>query len=108
MSVVEIQILNRRYSLQSDRAPEHVKAVAAFVDEQLRAVAGGSADQVQKDHAILAALNIASELFIAREGREELRSDMERNLSSVQALLDHALTLPGPTGPISGPVSSPS
>lgn len=101
MGLVEIEILERRYTLQSDRNPEHVKAVAAYVDEQLRAVAGGSPDSVRRDHAILTALNIASELFSERELRGGLADEADRSLAALQALLDRDLAIPtGNTGSV--------
>ena len=101
MGLVEIEILERRYTLQSDRPPEHVKAVAAYVDEQLRAVAGPRSDSVRRDHAILAALNIASELFLVREQRAGLIDEADRGLASMQAMLDRDLAIPtGNTGSV--------
>jgi cell division protein ZapA (FtsZ GTPase activity inhibitor) len=101
LGLVEIEILERRYTLQSDRSPEHVKAVAAYVDEQLRAVAGGRPDGVRRDHAILTALNIASELFLVREQRAGLIDEADRSLASMQALLDRDLAIPtGNTGSV--------
>ena len=72
MAVVEIEILGRRYALQSDRNPEHVQSVAAYVDEQLRQMARGGLSSVDRDDAVLVALNIASELFLVKEKSEDL------------------------------------
>lgn len=91
MPVVQIEILGRRYALQSDREPRHVRAVAAYVDGQLRDMTGGRASAVQRDHAILAALNIASELFLLRERSGELASSVERRLQSIVALIDQSV-----------------
>lgn len=77
MEVVEIQIVGRRYTLQSERAAGHLQAVAYFVDEKLREVTGGDPSLVQRDHVILAALNIASELFLLRARRDELADSVE-------------------------------
>jgi len=90
--VVQIEILGRRYALQSDREPSHVRKVAAFVDEQLREVSGGRASAVQRDHAILAALNIASELFLVRERSGEFATSIDRRIQSLVALIDQAVT----------------
>jgi cell division protein ZapA (FtsZ GTPase activity inhibitor) len=88
MAVVQIEILGRRYSLQSDLDPEHVQAVARYVDSQLRELAGGHADQVRRDHAILAALNTASELFLLREAHGGLVDEIADRLSPLLAQVD--------------------
>ena len=77
MEVVEIQIVGRRYTLRSERPAVHLQAVAHFVDEKLREVTGGDPSSVQRDHVILAALNIASELFLLRARRDELADAVE-------------------------------
>lgn len=91
MPVVQIEILGRRYALQSDRDPDHVRTVAAYVDEQLLEVSGGRPSAVQRDHAILAALNIASELFLLRERSGELAASVDRRLQSIVALIDQSV-----------------
>ena len=85
MGVVDIEILGRRYSLQSDRPPEHLQRVAAHVDKRLREVTGGRTVAVQRDHAILAALNIASELFIANEQRRSFALGLDGKLQGLDA-----------------------
>jgi cell division protein ZapA len=96
MEVVEIEILGRRYSLQSDRPASHIKQVAAFVDGRLRELAGGSASAVQRDHAILAALNIASELFLLRERTTRLRGAVGDSLDRLVVRLDRAVASTDP------------
>ena len=75
MQVVEIEILGRRYAIRSERAPEHLEAVARLVDGRLRDLCGGS--PLQRDHAILAALNLASDLVLLQEERGALLQEIE-------------------------------
>ncbi len=91
MEVVEIEILGRRYTLQSDRPASHVKQVASFVDGRLRELAGGSASAVQRDHAILAALNIASELFLLRDRTTRFRGAVSDTLDQLVGRIDSAV-----------------
>ena len=91
MEVVEIEILGRRYSLRSERPAAHLKAVGVFVDQKLREVAGGDAAAVKKDHAILAALNIASELFMERELLEEVTDSVDGALADALQLVEDVL-----------------
>lgn len=101
MPIVEIEILGRRYALQSDRDPAHVQAVASHVDDQLRQMARAGVSSVTRDDAVLVALNIASELFLVKEKGEELARSMDRRLSSLITLIDHGVALT--TGPVSPP-----
>jgi len=98
MGVVEIEILGRRYALRSDRPPEHLRAVATYVDGKLRELSGGRPASVQRDHAILAALNIASELFhVQRQCSLDSRS-LDARLGSLVALIDEAVDDDGCSG----------
>ena len=100
MAVVEIEILGRRYALQSDRDPSHVQAVASHVDEQLRQMARDGLSSVNRDDAVLVALNIASELFLVKEKSEALAQSLDRRLSSLITLIDHGVAVTtGPVGP---------
>jgi len=91
MAVVQIEILGRVYALTSDRPPEHLHAVSAFVDRRLREIAGGRPDTVRRDHAILAALNIASELFLLRESGEKLAESLDARIGEVMELIDQTI-----------------
>jgi cell division protein ZapA len=91
MAVVEIEILGRRYSLRSERDPAHVRAVAAHVDTQLRELVGGRQDAVGRDHAILVALNIASELFLLREQADDLAVELAARLGRLLDEVERAL-----------------
>lgn len=104
--IVEIEILGRRYALQSDRDPAHVEAVAFHVDEQLRQMASAGVSSVTRDDAVLVALNIASELFLAKEKGDEFVRSMDRRLSSLITLIDHGVALTtGPVAPPSRPLN---
>ena len=62
---ISIKILDREYRIRSDADPEHLEAVAAHVDRVLREVRRSTPDT--QDAAVLAALNIASELLRSRQ-----------------------------------------
>jgi cell division protein ZapA (FtsZ GTPase activity inhibitor) len=103
MAVVEIEILGRRYSLQSDRDPSHVQGVASFVDQQLRDLSGNQPESVRREHAILVALNIASELFLLRETSDQLADQLDTSLGALLVQVDEALAdLPATTGSLTG------
>ena len=69
-NVVRVSILNEEYSIRSDAAPDHTRAVAGYVDATIRRVLETGSVVETNRAAILAALQIAGELFEAREGRE--------------------------------------
>lgn len=85
-NVVRVTILNEEYSIRSDAPPEHTRAVAAYVDSTIRRVLETGSVVETNRAAILAALQIAGELFEARGGTdltariEALSADIRRML----------------------------
>jgi cell division protein ZapA len=59
-----IKILGQEYRVRTDADPGHLQAVEAYVNEVLSEVRQSTADS--QDAAVLAALNIASELVRMR------------------------------------------
>lgn len=81
-NVVRVSILNEEYSIRSDAAPEHTRAVAAYVDSTIRRVLDTGSVVETNRAAILAALQIAGELFEARNGG---RADLTERIQGLSA-----------------------
>jgi cell division protein ZapA (FtsZ GTPase activity inhibitor) len=67
---VPIKILGREYRVRSDAEAAHLERVASYVDGVLREIQRGTPDT--HDAAILAALNIASDLLALQSDREDV------------------------------------
>jgi cell division protein ZapA len=63
---VTVKIMGREYRIRSDDEPKHLEEVATYVDRVLRDVQGRFDSDTQAT-AILAALNIASDLVRLRQ-----------------------------------------
>ena len=91
-NVVPVEILGQRYPIRSALDPEYVTALAAYVDEKMRTAAESTPSGDSLRLAVLAALNIADELFgcrdttVARDGRLAERAE------ELERLLDRVLT----------------
>ncbi len=64
--LVHVEIFGQTYAVRGGEDPGHVEKIAAFVDARMQDVSrsSGAVDSVRV--AVLAALNIADELFQAR------------------------------------------
>ena len=74
-----IKIRGNEYRVRSDSDPEHLQQVASYVDEVLSEVSRSTTDT--QDAAVLAALNLASEVL-------ELRRLEAVPRERLQALID--------------------
>lgn len=88
--VVSVEIRGQRYPIRSTLEEQYVHVLAAYVDNKMRAAAETTPSGDSVRLAVLAALNIADELFrcrdttLARDGRlAERAEELERLLDSV-------------------------
>jgi cell division protein ZapA len=86
-SVVRVTIMGEDYTIRSDETPEHTRAVAQYVDEMIRKVMNAGAAVESRKGAILAALQITSELFHARAAPREVAERLEVLSADVRRLL---------------------
>jgi cell division protein ZapA len=87
---VRVSILNEEYMIRSDTSAEHTRAVAQYLDRAIRQVMESGTVVETTKAAILAALQIAGELFEARESAEDLTRSMRSLSENVRPLLSQA------------------
>jgi cell division protein ZapA len=87
---VKVEILGESYAIRSEAAPEHTKAVAEYLDKAIRQILSGGAVIEANRAAILAALQITSELFQARDANLAVTAAMHSLSSDVRHMLPPA------------------
>jgi cell division protein ZapA len=90
-----VEILGREYKVRGSAEESYVRQVAQYVDAKLREVAKGTSLPSSERVAILAAMNIADELFQLRRASNEELSSIERRTESLISLLDEGLSVDG-------------
>jgi cell division protein ZapA len=87
--LVHVEIFGQTYAVRGGEDPGHVEKIAAFVDARMQDVSrsSGAVDSVRV--AVLAALNIADELFQARgQTREVEKKALHRAAAEVGARVE--------------------
>lgn len=92
-SATTVEILGREYRIRGNADEAYVQEVARFVDQRLREVTRGAAGQPADRVAVLAAMNIADELFQLRRASSEEIDDIERRAEGLISLIDEKLSL---------------
>jgi cell division protein ZapA len=85
---VRVTILNEDYNIRSDTTAEHTRAVAEYVDNAIRHVMSSGMVVESNKAAILAALQIAGELFEAREHAHQISRSIRSLSEETRTLLD--------------------
>ena len=87
---IRVEILGESYAIRSEAAPEHTRAVAEHLDRSIRQILAGGAVIETNRAAILAALQITSELFLEREANQSITAAMLDLSADVRRMLPPA------------------
>ena len=90
--VVPVEIQGQRYPIRSTLDPEYVARLATYVDEKMRAAADATPTGDTLRLAVLAALNIADELFRCRDANHSRDNRFVERAEELERLLDRVLT----------------
>lgn len=89
-AVVKVRVGGEEYALRTDASAEHTLAVAARVDEAMRAIVSAGAALEAHKVAILAALQLTDELLRERTARAALEGRLEALAAELRPLLPPA------------------
>ena len=89
--VVPVEISGQRYPIRTALDPAYVVRLAAYVDEKMRAAADSTPTSDSVRLAVLAALNIADELFRCREINNARDGRIAERAEELERLLDRVL-----------------
>lgn len=87
---IKVEILGESYAIRSEAAPEHTRAVAEHLDRAIRQILSSGSVIETNRAAILAALQITSELFQEREANESITGAMHALSGEVRRMLPPA------------------
>jgi cell division protein ZapA len=89
---MKIEIYDQSYNVNSaGQNEEQLKELAAYVDGKMREVAQATRMVDSVKVAVLAALNIADELFTLREHQQEIDGPLRKRVEKCVALVEKAL-----------------
>jgi cell division protein ZapA len=89
--VIPVDIHGQRYPIRSTLDAEYVARLAAYVDEKIRAAADSTPNGDSLRLAVLAALNIADELFRCRDVTRARDGELAERAGELERLLDRVL-----------------
>jgi cell division protein ZapA len=84
---VKVEILGESYAIRTEAPLEHTKAVAEHLDKSIRHILSGGSVIEANRAAILAALQITSELFEARDAALAVTASLQGLSADVRRLL---------------------
>lgn len=94
-NAIEVEIYGQRYTIKGEADEQYVQKLAAFVDGHMRQVGKGMKTATLSKLAVLAAINIADELFQAERLREREEADVERRVLSLLDTIEEQIPASG-------------
>ena len=89
--VIPVEIAGQRYPIRSTLDDQYVARLAIYVDEKMRAAADSAPTGDTLRLAVLAALNIADELFRCREATRDGNGEIAQRAGELERLVDRLL-----------------
>ncbi|HFE52484.1 MAG TPA: cell division protein ZapA [Bacteroidetes bacterium] len=90
-NVVKVTILGSEYAIKGDTDADYIRKVAEYVDARMREVESSTSVKSSLKVAILAALNIADELFREKAEKRELIASYNRRVQELADKLEEYL-----------------
>lgn len=87
----KVVIYNQTYNLRSDHKPDYIQDLAEYVDRRMNEIARATMTVDSLRVAILAALQIADELFQARKEMNATEEEIAERSAKYAELLDQFL-----------------
>ena len=83
MNAIEVDVFGQRLSLQGNANENYVQELAQYVEGQMNTIAGSLVTSTPTKVAILAAINIADQLFTQESRRQAEEAEVERRATGL-------------------------
>jgi len=91
MAVVTVEIAGQRYPIRSDLDERYIAELAVYVDQKMRAAVKAAPESDMLGLAILVALNIADDVFRARQQQSSTSGELNERALRLERLVDDVL-----------------
>ncbi len=88
---MKIEIYDQVYNVNSGQSDEYLRELAAYVDAKMREVADATHIADSLKVAVLAALNIADEMFTLRQRQKEIEGPLRKRVEKCVGMVERAL-----------------
>ena len=88
MSSIDVYILGQKYTVKGDATEEHIQKIAAFVDAKIKEVYNTAPNVAPLKASILAALNIADELYRFKIEQDNITKHIEERTKVLSGLFE--------------------
>ena len=88
---MKIEVYDQMYNVNGEQDEEYLKELAAYVDGKMRTIAESTHMVDSLKVAVLAALNIADEMFTMRQKQQQIEGPLRKRVEKCVSLVEKAL-----------------
>jgi len=88
---MKIEIYDQMYNMSGEQDEEYLRELAAYVDGKMRSIAESTHMVDSLKVAVLAALNIADEMFTVRQKQQEIEGPLRKRVEKCVSMVEKAL-----------------
>lgn len=88
---MKIEIYDQSYNVSADHDEAYLQELAAYVDGKMRSIAEATRTVDSLKVAVLAALNMADEMFTLRQRQQEIQGPLRKRVEKCVAMVEKAL-----------------
>jgi cell division protein ZapA len=88
---MKIEIYDQVYNVNSGQSDQYLRELASYVDGKMREVAETTRIADSLKVAVLAALNIADEMFTLRDRQQQLEGPLRKRVEKCVSMVEKAL-----------------
>jgi cell division protein ZapA len=88
MNAIEVDVFGERLSLRGNADENYVQELVQYVEGQMNTIAGNLTTSTPTKVAILAAINIADQLFTQESRRQAGEAEVERRATELLECID--------------------
>ena len=87
-SSVKVSVAGQKISLRTDAKPKYVQELASYVSQKIEEVKVGGRTVTTQSLALLAAMQIADELYQLRQSQEQLKRQVRERTERILRYLE--------------------
>ena len=88
---MKIEIYDQTYNVNSGQSDQYLRELASYVDSKMRDIAEATQIADSLKVAVLAALNIADEMFAVRERQKQIEGPLRKRVDKCVGMVEKAL-----------------
>jgi cell division protein ZapA len=88
---MKIEIYDQVYNVNSGQSDEYLRGLAAYVDAKMHDISEATHIADSLKVAVLAALNIADELFTLRERQNQIEGPLRKRVQKCVSMVEKAI-----------------